>query len=73
MPVRVGEVLPLVREGEDHVAGPPGRFSRGSSQEESVWTLPIVGEIFYENIAVVNGVGLPPNVVVDILEGPDSH
>ena len=28
--VRVGEVFARVGVGQDHVAGPPGRFARGS-------------------------------------------
>ena len=71
MRVRVGEMLAREGVGEDHVARPPRRFPRGSRQEESVRTLPVVGEIFDENIAGVQGVGLPPDVVVDVLEGSD--
>ena len=69
--VRVGEMLAREGVGEDHVARPPGRFPRCARQEESVRTLPVVGEIFDENIAGVQGVGLPPDVVVDVLEGSD--
>ena len=71
MTVRVGEMLPGVGVGQDHVARPPGRFPGGSRQKESVRPLPVVSEIFDENIAGVQGVGLAPDVVVDILEGAD--
>ena len=67
--VRVGEMLARVGVGQDHVARPPGRFARGSRQKESVRPLPVVSEIFDENSAGVKGVGLPADVVVDILEG----
>ena len=67
--VRVGEMLARVRVGQDHVTRPPGGFARGSRQKESVRPLPVVSEIFDENSAGVKGVGLPADVVVDILEG----
>ena len=67
--VRVGEMFAREGVGEDHVARPPGRFSRCARQEESVRTLPVVGKVFDENIAGVKGVGLASDVVVDVLEG----
>ena len=67
--VRVGEMFARVGVGQDHVARPPGRFPRRSRQKESIRTLPVVSEIFDQNSAGVKGVGLPSDVVVDILEG----
>ena len=64
-------MLPGVRVGQHHIAGPPGRFARGSRKKESVRPLPVVSKIFDENIAGVQSVGLAPDVVVDILEGSD--
>ena len=69
MTVRVGEMFARVGVGQDHVARPPRGFARRSRQKESVRSLPVVSKIFDENSAGVQGVCLPPDVVVDILEG----
>ena len=66
--VRVGEVLACVGVGKDNIATCLGGFSRGPSQEESIWTLSIIGEAFDEDIAGVKGIDIATNIVIKVFE-----
>ena len=66
--VGVGEVLALVGEGQHHVPVQPRGPPAGARQEEGVRPLAVIREVLDQDVLCVQGVGLAPDVVVDVLE-----
>ena len=71
--VWVGEVLPLVGEGEDNVSVEAGGLPTGPGQEEGVRALSVISEVFDEDVVLVQGIGHSSNIVVNVSEWSNFH
>ena len=71
--IGVGEVFSLVGVGQDHVSIEPGRLPTGPGQEEGVGALTVIGEVFNQNILLIQSVRDTTNVVVNVPECADFH